>query len=147
MEIVPLAKNGRKVCSRCKIEQSVSEFYKSAKEADGLQYVCKTCQNPRKTGRKRFAFRAENGEKRCSRCFRILSTENFHTHPECVDGFHPWCRDCHREYNRSRPNNGHACMKILKQHHEDLKHDPERLSTKFIADVVGCRCRRLEEKK
>jgi hypothetical protein len=33
------------------------------------------------------------------------------------------------------------CENILKKHHDDLKDDPERLSTKFIADVAGCSCR------
>jgi hypothetical protein len=38
------------------------------------------------------------------------------------------------------------CEEILKQHHIDLKNDPERLSTKFIADVAGCECRLIYDK-
>jgi hypothetical protein len=40
-----------------------------------------------------------------------------------------------------------ACRLILKKHHEDMKNDPERLSTKFIADVAGCSCRVVKEKQ
>jgi hypothetical protein len=43
-------------------------------------------------------------------------------------------------------NNHKGCKRILLQHHEDLKHDPERLSTKFIADVAGCSCRIVKKK-
>ncbi len=39
-----------------------------------------------------------------------------------------------------------SCEDILKNHHERLKHDPERLSTKFIADVAGCSCRIVKKK-
>jgi hypothetical protein len=39
-----------------------------------------------------------------------------------------------------------GCKEILQQHHEDLKDDPERLSTKFIADVAGCSCRIVKKK-
>jgi hypothetical protein len=144
---MPPAKNGLKVCSKCKIERPVSEFSKCKREKDGLQYHCKYCQNPRKTARRTHQFRSINGEKKCSKCFKILSTENFYKNHQCFDGLHPWCKECYKIYVRNRPSEGRSCRKILLKHHEDLKHDPERLSTKFIADVVGCRCRRLEEKE
>lgn len=32
-----------KVCSKCKVEQPVSEFSENRNTADGLQYVCKNC--------------------------------------------------------------------------------------------------------
>jgi len=32
------------------------------------------------------------------------------------------------------------CAEILKQHHEDLKDDPERLSTEYIAKMARCSC-------
>lgn len=31
---------------------------------------------------------------------------------------------------------------ILAQHHEDMKDDPERLSTEFIKNIVGVDCKR-----
>jgi hypothetical protein len=36
-----------------------------------------------------------------------------------------------------------GCRMILKVHHEEMKDDPERLTTKFIAKMVGCKCRRV----
>lgn len=32
-----------KVCSKCKVEKSPTEFYKDKRTKDGLQYNCKTC--------------------------------------------------------------------------------------------------------
>jgi hypothetical protein len=46
-------------------------------------------------------------------------------------------------HEKSRSRN--SCRLILKKHHEDMKNDPERLSTKFIADVAGCSCRVVKE--
>lgn len=34
-----------KTCSRCKVEKSHSEFGKSAKAKDGLQWHCRTCKS------------------------------------------------------------------------------------------------------
>lgn len=36
-----------------------------------------------------------------------------------------------------------AC-KILKKHAEDLKNDPERLSTKFMQKIIGIKCKQEE---
>jgi len=52
-----------------------------------------------------------------------------------------------RECNRKGVNDKKGCKKILQQHHNDLKDDPERLSTKFIADVAGCKCRLVIKKQ
>lgn len=35
------------------------------------------------------------------------------------------------------------CVRILKKHHEELSHDPEHLTTEFIASLVGCKCSRI----
>jgi 5-methylcytosine-specific restriction endonuclease McrA len=34
-----------KICSKCKLEKSVEEFYKKASHKDGLQSSCKDCHN------------------------------------------------------------------------------------------------------
>jgi len=43
-----------KICSKCKIEKDLSEFYTSKKEKDGKQYTCISCQK---------IYREENKEK------------------------------------------------------------------------------------
>ena len=47
-----------KVCSKCKVEKDVGEFYKDRTARDGLQYKCKSCA--RSTSRE---WRVENPEK------------------------------------------------------------------------------------
>ena len=37
--------NITKICSKCKKEKSLSEYYKAKKEKDGLQFECKACHN------------------------------------------------------------------------------------------------------
>ena len=34
-----------KTCTKCKINKDLSEYYKSKSKKDGLQYVCKMCNN------------------------------------------------------------------------------------------------------
>ena len=40
-----MTKVGYKTCSKCKVEQSVIQFCKSAKAKDGLQAYCRMCAN------------------------------------------------------------------------------------------------------
>lgn len=37
-----------KICSKCKVEKSVEDFYKSQKGANGISAECKSCSNARK---------------------------------------------------------------------------------------------------
>jgi predicted RNA-binding Zn-ribbon protein involved in translation (DUF1610 family) len=39
------------------------------------------------------------------------------------------------------------CKKIIAQHHEELKDDPERLKTDFLINMTGCKCKRKENDK
>jgi len=61
--------------------------------------------------------------------------------PRHCTGGRIWCEDCVKENARRR-----SCKTVLKKHREDLKHDPDRLSTKFIADVSECSCRVVDAK-
>ena len=39
-----------------------------------------------------------------------------------------------------------SCKEILRQHHKELRLDPDHLSTKFINDLIGCNCSRRKKK-
>ena len=41
----------------------------------------------------------------------------------------------HRQYMKEE-----AACEIIKQHHEDMKDDPERLTTKFMKSIVNIEC-------
>jgi len=52
---------------------------------------------------------------------------------------------CSREcYSAGRSKSGKSrqevCRELLKKHHDDMKGDPERLTTNFMANLVGCSC-------
>lgn len=34
-----------KVCTKCKVEKDVTEFYKNKRQKDGLDFYCKECRN------------------------------------------------------------------------------------------------------
>jgi hypothetical protein len=34
------------------------------------------------------------------------------------------------------------CRNAIKEHHEKMKDDPERLTTNFLIDITGCKCER-----
>jgi hypothetical protein len=62
--------------------------------------------------------------------------------------FEEVCRELGLEEDRGKHSKKiPSCKTSLKNHHNDLKNDPNRLSTKFIADVSMCKCRIVEDKK
>ena len=40
--------------------------------------------------------------KRCTKCKKRRDESKFRKRPRCKDGLGYWCKDCEREYNRSR---------------------------------------------
>lgn len=87
-----------KVCTRCKEEKSVSEFYKNKNSKDGVSWYCKTCIrqpsiNPR-TYKKEFKVEAINGGKVCTLCNIEKPLEDFGKKVNTKDGFSFWCREC-----------------------------------------------------
>jgi hypothetical protein len=49
------------------------------------------------------------------------------------------CKDS--PYNQFQITSEGSCCAILKDHHEKLKEDPERLTTNFIKKLSHCRCK------
>ena len=46
------------------------------------------------------------------------------------------CKSCHVKFVHER----NPVCTILKKHHEEMKDDPESLSTEFIQDIIGVKC-------
>lgn len=44
---MPQAINGRKICSKCKIEKDIGEFDRQSDKKDGFKYGCKDCETKR----------------------------------------------------------------------------------------------------
>jgi hypothetical protein len=66
----------------------------------------------------------------------MKTRDNFHDHPLSRSGKASWCKKCLSE----RWVRSHVC-KILKQHHEDLKNDPEHLTCDFMKKMCGVDCK------
>jgi hypothetical protein len=62
----------------------------------------------------------------------------------CINCFHEGYKEYRREYQRewrkTHTPSGLDCCKILLDHHEDLKYDPEHLTTDFIKKLSKCEC-------
>jgi hypothetical protein len=69
--------------------------------------------------------------KQCTRCKESKPDMLFPRSSNTKDGFHSWCTSCMNGYR----NQYHTC-KIIQKHHDDLKDDPDRLSTQFIRNLV-----------
>jgi hypothetical protein len=56
---------------------------------------------------------------------------------------HPQITDTAQKspYNQFQITSEGSCCTILKDHHEKLKEDPERLTTNFIKKLSHCRCK------
>lgn len=60
--------------------------------------------------------------KTCLRCGRILPVTNFHTNAKAHDGLQPYCKECKREYDRSR-------KEVLKAKQEEAKKELARMAS------------------
>lgn len=94
--------NGLKLCSKCKIEQSLSNFYKNKANVDGHCYACKDCRK-KEIQKKRFcptkkklkkSTEFSDGTKLCSTCEerKLLSEFNFSNSNHTA--YRPYCRVC-----------------------------------------------------
>lgn len=69
---------------------------------------------------------------------------------------------CHRNLSRVKPAKDRTpklkevlpvtertyqskCRRQIQKHHEDLKDDPERLTTEFLVKICKCNCSRQED--
>lgn len=109
---------GIKVCSCCRQELPISEFYKKKNQSDGLNCYCKECskskdkrrtkevQEERKNSKlavkveeaKKFAVYMERGMKVCNKCKEEKPFEDFCKDKYSKDGRCATCRDCRKKY-------------------------------------------------
>lgn len=89
--------NKTKVCCRCQIEQTTSEFYKHKNKKDGFEPYCKTCEKRRKQGLKTKP-KIEAQLKTCYRCKIEKGIEHFCKNKLKSDGFDTYCKTCSREH-------------------------------------------------
>lgn len=125
-----------KVCTHCKIEKPSTEFYKNRCTKDGLSDWCKSCL---KISTKNWQRNNKDRLKEIHNNWKMRNPEKL---KECVSS---WKSRNHekvkqyvkRSYQRRQQKD---CCEIIRQHHEDLKDDPERLSSDFIKSLVRVKC-------
>jgi hypothetical protein len=91
---------------------------------------------------------------KCSKCGVDKEMFDFYKSKITPTGFRSWCKSCfinninqrRKPRERTEPKNigittHMSCCNIIKKHHDALRDDPERLSSEFIKELSGCRCR------
>lgn len=86
--------------------------------------------------------------KVCTKCNteKDLSAFNSMFGRDGVMRYQSWCRDCmsiylkvYRKHYRACVVDEHVCD-IIKKHHEEMKGDPEHLTTEFMQKMIGSKC-------
>lgn len=117
----------KKVCIDCNEEKPIEEFY--VFQGKYTSSYCKRCMKVR------WKRRRANPETRLrdNQHMRDYLKMRRLNDPE----FREREREYYRAYYRSHPK---KCCNVLIKHHNDLKDDPERLTTAFIKKMSRCSC-------
>ena len=95
------------------------------------------------------------GMKRCSKCVIEKDESEFHTYNRKGKTYtDSYCKTCKKKYSIAWFNRlsvkeraeyysqhrGNKTCNIIKNHHEEMKDDPEHMTTEFIQKIVGRKC-------
>lgn len=94
---VPYSAPLTKECSRCKEPRPLYDFKKRAKNADGLNGICRSCENKEKRD-KNYPRVPDIDTKVCTRCNTEKTSSKFPTDRSNTTGVSSWCKDCYRLY-------------------------------------------------
>ena len=135
-----------KLCKYCGIEKDEFEFHKDKRLKSGISNICKACYN--KQNRKRIIENLKNDPvKRAknNKYQRSWFKNKCDSDPE----FRLKRNELKREWYKinkekkgpkvKEPRDNLIC-KIIREHHELMKDDPQRMSTEFIQEIVGRKC-------
>ena len=82
--------------------------------------------------------------KRCTRCGVEKDESMFSKAKGYKGNLKSWCKDCINDFGRkywhSLSRRHRVECRILKKHHEEMKDDPEHLTTGFLQKVIGVEC-------
>lgn len=127
-----------KICTQCKSEKPVTDFYVRNASKSGLSGICKNCNNSRcKNVRdKNQAAFVEGGsvfpdEKTCTKCNETLPVSQYCKHSGSKDGLKNWCRSCNSESNKARDATLEGALrKLMNNGREHIRVKNEKGATK-----------------
>jgi hypothetical protein len=83
-----------KVCYKCSVNKSISEYDKSAKYKDGYNRYCKVCHSDIKENKTKI------DKKTCMMCKQSLSPSSFDSNSKFRDGLSLFCKTCKSKERR-----------------------------------------------
>jgi len=113
-----------KICTKCKTEKPLSEFYKHAGKKCGHRAQCKQCTPRYKTKPKQIYSK----DKTCAKCGIKKSLIEFPKDKYGKDGRRPRCILCHSIYTKSRQSVTHS---YYKKYYEDNKESASEYNKKY----------------
>lgn len=81
-----------KKCSKCQLEQDISNFTKRVLSKDGLDFWCKKCKRVHENSKKNDPLYV--GEKQCTSCNKLKLRIDFHKDHRKIDGLEGRCKSC-----------------------------------------------------
>src|ERR1043165_1347852 len=94
-----------KVCTQCKLEKSVNEFYKDITQKSWYCPCCKMCKSIKaKELRLKYTMletREKKDSKVCSCCKQEKNVSEYVKHRSCRDGLDNECKKCKYKYNHA----------------------------------------------
>ncbi|MBK3088032.1 hypothetical protein ACJXUT_16450 [Enterobacter hormaechei subsp. xiangfangensis] len=88
-----LAPNGKKQCTRCRVNLTYDKFRKSSKHPDGLTIWCASCLDGPKNTRH---------TKWCPICNVRRKRTSFYSNAQNADGLMAWCKTCWDKHKGKR---------------------------------------------
>jgi len=128
-----------KVCSRCKISKSLSNFSKRSSNSDGLDYYCRNCKSEYNKSRQ---FMPDySGFKVCTECNTEKQKVEFHRDHRRKDGLEGRCKPCND--SRARRNELKRYYGITHEQYDDMYKSQKGKCAICLSNVSDARSKRL----
>jgi hypothetical protein len=142
-----------KKCIKCGIEKPLSEFPKRKNSKDGHRNSCKEC---RLTYQRKWSngeiekkdYSAPEGMKKCRKCEKILSVDNFGKSNKNKDGLKSHCKECKRQESKYwRDNNQEHCKKYREDHKDEIREKDRKYRTNNKEKIKKVKQQYVEDHK
>lgn len=88
------------VCTKCKVEKNVSEFYKDASTKSGYAYYCKACRRKYNQAQRKAWKKDKLETKICCTCKANKKISEFYKNASTKSGYATLCKTCQKKYTR-----------------------------------------------